>query len=467
MRHADMQTALDFVVGNRTRRALNAWLDIQACGGFMVIRDDGPIGMLARNFSVAVITNLRTPLKQLTSPGMGLGMLPEDASTWEWFKDMAEIAIPGQARREFLAFLDGNSPEWRERGINASDAMELLNRHKAGSKWELLRLKVQRALGAMNRWGDRTGALLGCYGVFRAWERKFIAQGMAPADAKMAALEKFVHSVNAGQQSVLPEYISKVQAMGGLYKCISMFHTAQIAMTRNLYIHAKAWREGRGSRWHHARAVMGVIASAWAFRLMGEGLQSLFQILRGLFEGDQDKLREGATKTMQEGILSVIEAPCSGVIPMGPLGDAVLAVAERLVKGGSAFGSTGNVDVIPQLSIFASVMRIVADFQKSADKRDWLAVSRHAADFIGQTTGIPVTPVIDLGSGIHDAATGTDLTPEQRAARALTFSRSAIGAPRRKPTPKQPTQEDPWAIPAGQKWMYDIPPQPAGLRARQ
>ncbi len=217
MRHADMQTALDFTVGDKTRRALNAWLDIQARGGSMVIRDDGIPGALARNFAVAVTTNPRVTLKQLTSPGMALGMLPPGASTLDWFKDMAEIAFPGEKRREFLAFLDGNSPEWRERGLNASDALQLINRHKAGDKFELLRLKVQRKLGAMTRWGDRNGALLGCYGVFRAWERKLAAEGMDPAAAKIAALEKFVESVNAGQQSTLPEYVSKVQTMGGLY----------------------------------------------------------------------------------------------------------------------------------------------------------------------------------------------------------------------------------------------------------
>ncbi len=465
MRRADMQTALNFVVGDRTRRSLNTWLDIQARDGATIIRDDGVGGMLARNFAVAVTTNPRVSLKQLTSFGMALGMLPEDASTWQWFKDMAHIALPCKERREFLAFLDGNSIEWRERGTNASDALSAINRHRAGSKWSLIRVKTQRKLAIMTRWGDRNGALLGCYGVFRAWERKFQDQGMDPTAAKMAALEKFVYSVNAGQQSVMPEYVSKAQAMGGLYKYMAMFHTAQIAMARNLYIHAKAWHEHRGDRWHHARAIMGVIVSAWAFRLMGKGMQPLFQILRGLFGDDPDSLKSGATATMQEGIMSVIEAPCSGVMPVG---DVLVAAVEGIVKGKRAIGITGNVDIIPHLSIIANIPRIVDDFQKKADKRDWLAVSRHAADLIGQTTGIPITPVIDVGSGLYDAKTATDLSPEQRAARALSFSRSAIGAPRRKPAPKQPSPEsDPWAIPEGQEWMYGLPSSEspsAGLR---
>jgi hypothetical protein len=440
MRRADMQTALDFTVGDKTRRALNAWLDIQARGGSMVIRDDDRFGLLARNFAVAVTTNPRVALKQLTSPGMALGMLPPGASTLDWFKDMAEIAFPGEKRREFLAFLDGNSPEWRERGLNASDALQLINRHKAGDKFELLRLKVQRKLGAMTRWGDRNGALLGCYGVFRAWERKLAAEGMDPAAAKIAALEKFVESVNAGQQSTLPEYVSKVQTMGGLYKYMSMFHTAQIAMTRNIYTHAKAWLEGRGNRREHARAIAGVVTSAWAFRLMGMGMLPLAQIILGLLQGDPDKLKTGATKTIQEGLLSIVEAPCSGILP---LGDALVGLAERNLKR-DAWGRTGNVDVVPQLTVLANIDRIVSDFRKKADNRDWLAVARHASDFIGQTTGIPVTPAIDAISGTADAWTAPDLTPEQRVARQLTFSRSAIGAPKRKPAPKQPL-----AMPAG------------------
>ncbi len=432
MRHADMQTALDFVVGDRTRRALNAWLDIQARGGSMVIRDDDRMGLLARNFAVAVTTNPRIALKQLTSPGMALGMLPPGASTIEWFKDMARIAFPCEERRAFLAFLDGNSPEWRERGLNASDALSLINRHKAGSKYELLRLRVQRRLGAITRWGDRNGALLGCYGVFRAWERKFLDEGMEAGAAKIAALEKFDESVNAGQQSVLPEYMSQVQTMGGLYKYMTMFHTAQIAMTRNLYIHAKAWAEHRGNRREHERAIVGVVTSAWAFRLMGMGMLPLAQIILGILHGDPDKFKTGATKTLQEGVLSLVEAPASGVMPWG---DAIVGLADRFVKGGSAWGRTGSADIVPQLSVLANVDRIVADFSKKADKRDWMAVARHASDFIGQTTGIPVTPAIDAISGTADAWTAPDLTPEQRVARQLTFSRSAIGAPKRKPAP--------------------------------
>jgi hypothetical protein len=263
---------------------------------------------------------------------------------------------------------------------------------------------------------------------------------MDPAAAKIAALEKCVESVNAGQQSTLPEYVSKVQTMGGLYKYMSMFHTAQIAMTRNIYTHAKAWLEGRGNRREHARAIAGVVTSAWAFRLMGMGMLPLAQIILGLLQGDPDKLKTGATKTIQEGLLSIVEAPCSGILP---LGDALVGLAERNLKR-DAWGRTGNVDVVPQLTVLANIDRIVSDFRKKADNRDWLAVARHASDFIGQTTGIPVTPAIDAISGTADAWTAPDLTPEQRVARQLTFSRSAIGAPKRKPAPKQPL-----AMPAG------------------
>ncbi len=216
------------------------------------------------------------------------------------------------------------------------------------------------------------------------------------------------------------------------YKYMSMFHTAQIAMTRNIYTHAKAWLEGRGNRREHERAIAGVVTSAWAFRLMGMGMLPLAQIILGLLQGDSDKLKTGATKTIQEGLLSIVEAPCSGVLPMFPLGDAIVGTAEGFIKG-DTWGRTGNVDVIPQLSVIASIQRIYSDFTKKADKRDWMAVARHASDFIGQTTGIPVTPAIDAISGTADAWTAPDLTPEQRVARQLTFSRSAIGAPKRKP----------------------------------
>ena len=177
----------------------------------------------------------------------------------------------------------------------------------------------------MTRWGDRNGALLGCYGVFRAWERKFLDEGMEAGAAKIAALEKFDESVNAGQQSVLPEYMSQVQTMGGLYKYMTMFHTAQIAMTRNLYIHAKAWAEGRGNRREHERAIVGVVTSAWAFRLMGMGMLPLAQIILGILQSDPDKLKTGATKTLQEGVMSIVEAPAAGDMPMG---DAIVGLAD-------------------------------------------------------------------------------------------------------------------------------------------
>lgn len=442
MRHTKMQEALEWTVGNTARKYLNSWLDLQANGGQYRKLDAPVMDTLARRFASAVTVNPRVALKQLTSVGMALSMLPEGARTRDWLMDMAYICVPQHAA-EFNRFLREKSAEWRQRGSNASDAMMLANRHVAGSKLSLFNMKLNRALSVMTRFGDKGGAMMGGYGVYMAWKRKLEAEGMRGEELEEAALERFVDAMNSGQQSGLPEYLSYAQTTGRGFKFLYMFKTAQAAMTRNFFLHLDSLLKHRGPPKQHLRGMLGIWFSDYLFKLMGGAFMSVFAMM-GLTAGDDDdeetrrkKKDRGAWKTAKAALQSAADAPLSGLFIAGDVASWLLD------KELSKIGHAAGVDDAPRYGDSLE-RRFFPSFSAFDDARlgfDKLTKGdlRQAADYAIKTcsefAGMPYFSVAwnVATDAWPDAFNASDLSPVEKVGRFLTFSRSAIGAPKKKP----------------------------------
>jgi predicted nucleotidyltransferase len=491
-RSQEIQGALDWVLGTKARQMFNSWLDIQARGGSLQF-DNGVADEIGRTFARVQTQTPRVAIKQTTSPTAAVPYLPEWASLTRWHADLAKIIINRNLRRRFITMLAEESPSWRLRGTFASDiqamaARENAARTKPGRIYRLVGTKLNRKLGAMTSWGDKLGAVLGCYGIYRAWERKLLKDGKSAEEVKRVALDKFVEAMNGSQQSAVPEYVSHYQTLGNAYRFLSMFMSAQIAMTRNYILKAKARKEGRISKLEFAKTVYGITTAQFLFRqaskLFRPGLMTLAGVAAWMLghgpDPDDDDDEHPAWETLKDGAHALLATPFSGLFIIGPvLGEVVEYLIDR---SGHKMGLEKRKPRAPQIAsallpaaesledlvplVLDAPEQIMGLDKMSPDERERFL--RKAADAISLATGNSLPKVLaETGAGAYDAWTADDLDLLQRAARALSFSRSAIGAPRRKPTPKQPTQEDPWAIPAGQEWMYGLPSSAtpsAGLR---
>lgn len=437
-RHTQMQEALEWTVGGKARKYLNSWLDLQASGGQYRRIESPAFDAIARRFASAVTINPRVALKQLTSGTMALSMLPPEASTVQWAKDMAYIAIPGKALK-FHRMLMAESAEWRQRGSNASDAQMLVNRHVAGSKASLRNMKINRALSIMTRFGDRGGALMGCYGVYMAWKRKFEGEGMGEREAHEAALERFIDAVNAGQQSSRPEYMSFAQTAGRGFRFFYMFKTAQAAMTKNFFLHADALVKHRGPPKQHIRGMLGIYLADVLFKMMGMAMMPLL-VMAGLGGGgDDDEKRKRQDKeewrAEKAALQSLVDAPFGGLLFAGDLASAV--TDHFLARAGHAAGKENAPRMFDAAEKLLPSFDVWNDAVMGVDKLtagDIKAAAKFAIDATAKFAGAPYASIAwdYLTDDLPDAIGDSDLSITERIARGLTFSRSAIGAPKKK-----------------------------------
>lgn len=438
-RHTQMQEALEWTVGGKARKYLNSWLDLQASGGQYRRIESPALDAIARRFASAVTINPRVALKQLTSGTMALSMLPPEASTVQWAKDMAYIAIPGNALK-FHKMLMAESAEWRQRGSNASDAQMLVNRHVAGSKASLRNMKINRALSIMTRFGDRGGALMGCYGVYMAWKRKFEGEGMGEREAHEAALERFIDAVNAGQQSSLPEYMSFAQQTAGRgFRFLYMFKTAQAAMTKNFFLHADALAKHRGPPKQHIRGMLGIYLADVLFKMMGMAMMPLlFMVGLGGGDGDDEKRKrkdKAEWRAEKAALQSLVDAPFSGLFIAGDIASAV--TDHFLSKAGHAAGKENSPRMFDVAEKLLPSFDVWNDAVMGVDKLtagDIHAAAKFAIDAASKFAGAPYASLAwdYLTDDLPDATGAEDLSTAERIARGLTFSRSAIGAPKKK-----------------------------------
>lgn len=459
-RSQEIQGALDWVLGTKARQMFNSWLDIQVRGGSLQF-DNGVADEIGRTFARVQTQTPRVSIKQTTSPTAAIPYLPEWASLTRWHADLAKIIINRNLRRRFITMLAEESPSWRLRGTFASDiqamaARENAARTKPGRIYRLVGTKLNRKLGAMTSWGDKLGAVLGCYGIYRAWERKLIKDGKSAEEAKRVALDKFVEAMNGSQQSAVPEYVSHYQTLGNAYRFLSMFMSAQIAMTRNYILKAKACKEGRISKLEFAKTVYGITMAQFLFRqaskLFRPGLMTLAGVAAWMLghgpDPDDDDDEHPAWETLKDGAHALLATPFSGLFIIGPvLGEVVEYLIDR---SGHKMGLEKRKPRAPQIAsallpaaesledlvplVLDAPEQIMGLDKMSPDERERFL--RKAADAISLATGNSLPKVLaETGAGAYDAWTADDLDLLQRAARGLSFSRSAIGAPKRKPAP--------------------------------
>lgn len=281
---------------------------------------------------------------------------------------------------------------------------------------------------------------MGCWGVYKAWERRFLAQGMSAAEAEEAALERFVDAVNSGQQSSLPEYMSFAQTTGRGLRFLYMFKTANAAMTKNFFLHAYALLKHRGPPKQHLRGMLGIYLSDVLFKLAGQAFLPILAIL-GLTAagGDDDEKRrkrkqEGGWKIGKAAMQSLVDAPFGGLFISGDVASAV--TDHYLSKAGHAAGMEKaprmfevTDKLLPSFTVFNDA---VLGFDKltAGDVRQ---AAEYAVKTCSEFGGAPwVSVAWDVFDDNLDAWKATDLSAAERLARSLTFSRTAIGAPKKK-----------------------------------
>ncbi len=461
-RNQEIQGAMDWVLGTKVRQMFNSWLDIQARGGSVQF-DSGIADEIGRTFARVQTQTPRVAIKQTTSATAAIPYLPEWASLAAWHADLAKIIINGNLRRNFLNMLKNESPAWRMRGITASDiqamaARENAARTKPGRIYRIVGTKLNRKLGAMTSLGDKTGAVLGCYGIYRAWERKLLGDGKSPEEAKRVALAKFVEAMNGSQQSAVPEYMSHYQSLGNAYRFLSMFMSAQIAMTRNYILKARACKQGRISRLDFAKTVYGITTAQFLFnqaaKLFRPGLLTLAGVAGWMLghspDPDDDDDEHPAWETLKDGAHALLATPFSGLFILGPAwGEVVQYIINRegykmgLEKRKPRAPEIASA-LLPAAESLEDLVPLVLDAPEqimglgkmSPDERERFL--RKAADAISLAAGNSLPKVLaEAGAGAYDAWTADDLDLLQKVGRGLSFSRSAMDAPKRKPPKKQ------------------------------
>lgn len=187
--------------------------------------------------------------------------------------------------------------------------------------------------------------------------------------------------------------------------------------------------------------MLGIYFSDVLFKLAGAAFMPIIAML-GLSAagGDDDEKRrkrkeQGAWKTGKAAMQSLVDAPFGGLLISGDIASAV--TDHYLSKAGHAAGLENAPRMFEVSDKLLPSFTVVNDAVLGLDKLTAGDVAQ-AADYAIQTcsefAGAPWFSVSwdAITDALPDAIDAEDLSPAERLARSLTFSRTAIGAPKKK-----------------------------------
>ena len=423
--HPDMQRALIQKFGEKAKGHIDEYWNTIARGGHQVANHDAWYQLMKKvgtAYAAAQIPRITTAIKQTTSPTATMAMMPEDMTTAQFFKWMGVVQWPKE-RDRYKALMNRYLPGWRWRLKGHVDqAMQAVMESGDGKRYRAF-VRAAKNVGAkVTTWGDAWACVTGSYPIFRYWHDKLVAEGKSEDAANREAMRKVSQAYNETQQSSLAAYQSAVQSNRYLVWA-SMFKSAPIAYTRMFYAHARALVQGRGNKWAHVRAILGLFAAQSAYLLAGGSIFAGAMLGSGGDDDDDDdgRILRKLAKTAGRAMVGV---PTEGL----PGGTVATYLWDKFVADENMYGRD-PIEMGAPLAVIDEAVNIVSELVREDGPRAG-RLGSSLSDVIGAITTLPIPGLFATTSGAIDAFTADDLNVPQRIGRFLGYSRSAVEAPR-------------------------------------